>query len=88
MEKHKELQHKHLRNCFREYLVHPILGKYYYNMSMDVYGSDKQTCIHILDEFRELKRKNRVLKRNNIFLISFSIWSTFVIVLMICLLYI
>lgn len=40
------LQYASLRKNFSN-MVDDVLGKDYYNMAMDVYGCDKECCIHI-----------------------------------------
>tara|TARA_R110001606_G_scaffold289137_1_gene437151 strand:+ start:1447 stop:1686 length:240 start_codon:yes stop_codon:yes gene_type:complete len=40
------LQYASLRKNFSK-MVDDVLGKDYYNMAMDVYGCDKECCVHI-----------------------------------------
>jgi hypothetical protein len=52
------LQYKSLRRCFNR-MSNIILGTNYYNMSMDVYGGDADTCEDIITKCRRWWQKKR-----------------------------
>jgi hypothetical protein len=56
------MQYSNLRKCFRENLVHPILGEDYYNLAMDTYEADRITTEDLRCHFDGLKIACKIFK--------------------------
>lgn len=61
-EKYYEKQYRHLIKCFRDILLHPILGDDYYNMGMDAYTCNKFSCEDLKYKYDRLKNAKRIYK--------------------------
>lgn len=57
-----ELLYSNLRKQFNK-LSSSILGKNYYNMGLDVYSTDENTCDDILKTYKELEKERDMCKK-------------------------
>lgn len=63
------IEYMHLRKCFEDILVYPILGENYYNSAVSICGSDLECCKEIRNRYNCLETKVGVYRM--LFIIAF-----------------